>query len=376
MLPKKRKETGEGDGARGGFEVRVIGGSRAAAPAASDGRGLEIGLRIGTGEGKERMAAEPSGVPVHRLGSDDEVEPLQAKPMSEVGPAEPRVSRRGRKSKMGLTHLTLWMAAATCALVVAAVAGLLIAGKGKSADARDSEPGYVFEEVRALEGEEEFFLVNSGDLIEEAETLLEAYAAATSVEQVLPMVRDAERVKERMERLWQPWGPGPMLAAGEQIAGSVMEGSERPAICLKGRRGDFTPFEMVFVRLGERLKIDWEASYGIGEVQVAELQQGVAADGRLVRGVIRPAEFYTLAYPDQDFRSFRMVDASGDHFIWVFARLGSEVAANLEREFNEGTVLLEKSGQIRATVRLSGSGSDSGKSHEITEMLHKGWVTP
>jgi hypothetical protein len=227
-----------------------------------------------------------------------------------------------------------------------------------------------------LEQEEEFFLVHSGELIEEAEALLESYAAATSVEQVLPMVRDPERVKERMARLWQPWGPGPMLAAGEEIEGSVMDDSARQAIRLKARRGDFTPFEMLFVRVGERLKLDWEASYGMGEVQVAELQQGVVADGRVVRGVIRPADFYTLAYPDTDFRSFRIVDASGDHFIWVFARLGSEVAKTLEREFNEGTVLLEKSGQIRATVRLSGSEGDSGKCHEITEMLHKGWVTP
>lgn len=376
MLPKKRKETGEGEGARAGFEVRVIGGGRAAAPAPSEGRGLEIGLRIGSGEGRERTAVEPSGVPVHRLGAEDEEEPLQAKPMSEVGPAVPRDSRRGRKSKMGLTHLTLWMAVATGALVVAAVAGLLVAGKGKSADSRDSEPGYVFQEVQQLDWEEEFFLVHSGELIDEAEALLETYAAATSVEQVLPLVRDAERVKERMSRLWQPWGTGPVLAAGEEIEGFVMEESARQAICLKGRRGDFTPFEMVFVRVDERLKLDWEASHGIGEVQVAELQQGVAADGGGVRGWIQPAEFYTLAYSDQDFRSYRMVDASGEHFIWVFARLGSEVANTLDREFNEGAVLLEKSGQIRATVLLSGSGGDSAKCHEITEMLHKGWVTP
>jgi len=372
MLPRKRIETGDGDGARGGFEVRVIGDRRTSAPAQSDGRGLEIGLRIGS----ERMAAEPSGIPVHRLGARDEVEPLQAKPMSEVGPAEPRVSRRGRKARMGLKHWTLWMSVATCVLVVAAVAGLLIVGKGQSSNARDREPGYVFEKVQQLDREEEFFLINAGELIEESETLLEGYAAATSVEQVLPMVRDAARVKERMARLWQPWGPGPMLAAGEGIEGTVSDEAARPVICLKGRRGDFTPFEMVFVRDGERMKLDWEASHGIGEVQVAELQQGASAGGKVVRGLILPSQFYSLDYPDTDFRSFRMGDAGGEHFIWVFARLGSEVAKTLEHEFNEGAVLLEKSGEIRATVRLTGSGGGNGKCHEITEMLHKGWVTP
>ena len=374
MFPKKRKESGDGEGGRGGFEVRVIGGGRPL-PAESVGRGLEIGLRIGSGDGKGRMAAEESGDRVHRLGAADEEEPLQARPMSEVGPAEPRVSRRSRKARKGLTHWTLWMAAATCLVAVAAVVGLMVAGKGKASNT-ESEPGYVFEQDQQLDREQEYFLVHSGELIGEAEALLVRYAAADSVEQALPMVRDAERVKERMERLWQPWGPGPMLAPGEKIEGFVTEDSQRPGICLKGRRGDFTRFEMVFVRDGGRLTLDWEASHGIGEIQVAELQEGAAAEGRMVRGDIQPAEFYTLAFPETDFRSFRMVDASGEHFIWVFARLGSGVADSLEREFNEGSVLLEKSGQIRATVRLSGSEGGRGKCHEITEMLHKGWVTP
>lgn len=374
MLPKKKKESGDGDGGRGGFEVRVIGGGRAT-PAEPGGRGLEIGLRIGSVGVKERVTPETSADPVHRLGAEDEEEPLQARPMSEVGPAVPRVSRRGRKARKGLTHWTLWMAATTGVVVVAAVVGLMVAGKGKASNS-DSGPDYVFVKEQQLDREQEFFLVHSGELIEEAEQLLERYAAATSVEQALPMVRDAERVKERMSRLWQPWGPGAMLATGEKIEGFVTEDSERPGIRLKGRKGDFSPFEMQFVREGEQLKLDWEASHGIGEIQVAELQQGAPAEGQVVRGTLQPADFYTLAFPEADFRSFRMVDAGGDHFIWVFAPIGSEVAKTLEREFNEGSVLLEKSGEIRATVRLSGSGGGSGKCHLITEMLHKGWVTP
>lgn len=374
MLPRKRKSSDGGGGGRGGFEVRVIGGGRAL-PADSGGRSLQIGLRIGSSEAKGRAPAEAGKDPVHRLGSEDEELPLQAKPMSEVGPAEPRVSSRDRKAKRGLAHWTLWMAAATGMLVVAAVVGLLHAGKGKPTNS-ESEPGYVFEREQQLDREQEYFLVHSGDLIEEAENLLELYVKAESVDQALPMVRNAERVKERMTRLWQPWGAGPMLAAGEEMEGFVTEETEPPGICLKGRKGDFSRFEMIFVREGERLKLDWEASYGIGEVQIAELQEGAPAEGRVVRGDIQPAEFYTQDFPESDFRSFQLADAAGDHFIWAFARLGSAVATSLASEFNQGSVLLEKSGQIRASVRLSGSGGRSGKCYEITEMLHKGWVTP
>jgi hypothetical protein len=373
MLPRKRKSSAGSGGGRGGFEVRVIGGR--ALPAESGGRSLEIGLRIGSGDAKGRSTAEAGKDPVHRLGAEDEELPLQAKPMSEVGPAEPGVSSRDRKAKRGLAHWTLWMSAATGLIVVAAVVGLLLAGKGKPTNS-ESKPGYVFEREQQLDREQEYFLVHSGDLIEEAEKLLEVYVTAASVEQALPLVRNAEQVKERMTRLWQPWGAGPMLAAGEKIEGYVTEESGLPGISLKGRKGDFSRFEMIFVREGERLKLDWEASYGIGEVQIAELQAGAPAEGRVVRGNIGPAEFYTLEFPESDFQSFQLEDASGDHFIWVFARLGSTVAKTLEREFNEGSVLLEKSGRIRASVRLTGSGGGSGKCYEITEMLHKGWVTP
>lgn len=333
-----------------------------------------MGLRIGSGETRQRAAASP-GHPVHRLGAADEEAPLQAKPMSEVGPAEPRISSRDQRARRGLARWTGWMAVGTCVAVVAAVTGLMLAGKGKVSNAA-SNPGYVFEEKQQLDREQEYLLVHSKELIKQAEMLLERYAVAASVEEILPLVRDAEKVKERMVRLWKPWGTDPILAAGEEMTGFVLEESERAGISLKGRKGDFSSFDMVFIREGEGLKLDWEASHGIGELQVAELAEGVAAEGRVVRGIIQPTEFYTLAFPDSRFRSFRLADASGDHFIWVFAPLGSTVASVLKSEFNEGSVLLEKSAQIAATVRLSGTGGSSGKCYEITEMLHKGWVTP
>ncbi|PAW75680.1 MAG: hypothetical protein B9S38_00865 [Verrucomicrobiia bacterium Tous-C4TDCM] len=356
-----------------GFEVHVIGGGRAV-PADSGGRSLEMGLRIGSGETKQRSAASP-GQPVHRLGAADEEPPLQVKPMSEAGPAEPRISSREQRARRGLARWTGWMAVATCLAVVAAVAGLMRAGKGKVSNAA-SNPGYVFEKQQHLDREQEYFLVHSGELIKQAEKLLERYAAATSLEQVLPLVRDAEQVKERMARLWKPWGTDPMLAAGGEITCFVLEESARAGISLKGYKGDFSPFDMVFIREGEGLTLDWEASQGIGEVQIAELLEGAAAEDRVVRGIIQPAEFYSQAFPESRFRSFRLVDAGGDLFVWVFAPLDSAVASVLKTEFNEGSLLLEKSVQIPASVRLSGTGGSSGKCYEITEMLHKGWVRP
>jgi hypothetical protein len=130
------------------------------------------------------------------------------------------------------------------------------------------------------------------------------------------------------------------------------------------------------VREGERLKLDWEASHGIGDARIADLQEGASFTGGLLRVVIRPETFYTADFPESGFQSYQLLDTTGDHSVWGFAPRGSAVARALDEEFNEGSVLLEKSGEIRATVRLAEAPASSRKCFEIAEMLHKGWVTP
>jgi hypothetical protein len=370
MLPPKRQESA---GAPSGFQVHVIGGGRPAA-AGGAGEGLEIGLRIGTGEaaeGAERIAADDG---VHRLEAADEAEPVKARPMSEVGPADPAVTLERRKKQLGLGQWTGWMAAASCLLAVAAVGGVLVARNSPEEERAAEEAAFVFEAKDRLDAGSGYFVENSGELIAEAEQVLARYAAATSVEQALRRVRDPERVKERMRKLWRPWG-GALRATGEEARGFV-ETAARPVVCLAGRRGDFSPFLMQFVREDGRLLIDWEASHGIGEVQVAELAADRVADQQLVRAVIRPDNFFTRDFPEEKFRSYQLLDEHGEHRVWAYAALDSEVAALLATEFNEGSVLLAQGGDTRVTVRLSGPVGVGAKCFVITEMLHKGWVSP
>jgi hypothetical protein len=267
------------------------------------------------------------------------------------------------------------MAAVSCVLIVAAVAGLMVSRKPKPADS-DGKAALVVEKRQELDPEQKYFLEHSGELIAEAESMLARYAAASSLDQVLPLVRDVERVKPKMTGQWQPWGDGPAFACGQELSGFVLEGAGRPAICLTGAKSDFSRFEMVFVREGERLKLDWEASHGIGDARIADLQEGASFTGGLLRVVIRPETFYTADFPESGFQSYQLLDTTGDHSVWGFAPRGSAVARALDEEFNEGSVLLEKSGEIRATVRLAEAPASSRKCFEIAEMLHKGWVTP
>jgi len=125
MLPHKRNDAHEeGDRLRTGFEVHVIGAKRSA-PEPSDGKGLEIGLQIGTGQA-HGMPGDAAGTQVPRLEAEDAKEPPRARTISEVvnevGPAGPYVPR-GQRKKRSVAAWTVWMGAGTCTLAIAAVAG-------------------------------------------------------------------------------------------------------------------------------------------------------------------------------------------------------------------------------------------------------------
>ena len=372
MLSHKRNEAHEkGDGLRAEFEVRVIGGARQA-PALDDGKGVEIGLRIG-GSQAQTETGKVASSPVHRLSAEDAAEPLRARPLSEavneVGPAAPYVPRQRRKKGKSLTAWTVWMGAGTCTLAVAAVAGVMSAKKQQQESlAMVFAPRTTFGEERA------YFLENTAALIREAETLLDQYAAAKSADEVLPLVRDAERVKDRLQALWSPMGAPSQTLPLEPV---ISDNEVRPALFLKGTKGDFTPFNIVFVRESGHLKIDWEASFAIGDAPLAELQKSkTVGKGAKVRVVVQPSSYYTPEFPESDYRSYFLLEANGEDGVRAFVRRSSRSAQLLEEEFNEGSILLDKSNEIPATLRISGPLPGGGNLFEITEMLHKGWVSP
>jgi hypothetical protein len=372
MLPHRRNEAHEeGDGLRAGFEVRVIGAARPA-PEPTEGKGLEIGLQIGSGQ-SNALPEDPSAMPVQRLEAEDSPEPVRARPISEVinevGPAAPYVPRR--RNERSLALWTVWMAAGTCTLAVAAVAGVMAA---RAKQAQGPEPAIAFAPLESFGDDKVYFLEHSGELAREAEKLLGQYAAASSPEAVLPLVRDASRVKERLEALWKPLGA---LSPGKPLEALISDNDLRPALILKGDTADFTRFEMVFVRENGHLKIDWEASYGIGDAQLSELRKSKnVVKGAKVRVVVQPGGFYTPAFPETEFSSYQLLDAAGEEFVWGFVRKSSSTANRLEAEFNQSSVLLEKTATNPATLRISGPLHEGLNLFEITEMLHKGWVSP
>lgn len=346
----------------------MIGGGKPA-PVSDQGAGVEIGLRIGPGRAEAQVIDAPDDHPVHRLES---VEPLRVKPMDTAGPADPDVPRESH-ARHGMARWMVWMSVGTCAIAIAAVGALMAARKDIPQKVREDLP---VKPVDAAGQENDYFVRHSTELAAKAEKILERYAAADSVADVLPLVRDAGRVESRMAGHWKPWGSAPAFAKGTPPENFVIENAGRSALGMTGLKADFSRFEVYFVLQKGELKLDWEASHGIGDVQIDELRTGKVVKDKMVRAVIRPGNFHTPEFPETGFRSYQLLDKDGQNFVWAFARIDAPVAALLEEEFNENSILLEKSGSLNATVRVSGPMENGVSLFLLTEMLHKGWVTP
>lgn len=378
MLPERKRDTTESGARNGGFEVRVIGGSAPAAVelAQDTAPGVEVGVVIGGGAPRARHQANPDEGPVLRLEADDQGEPLKARDMSEVGPAVPRTgSRSGKKKRDRLQQLTLWMAIGVFGIAIVAV-GVLMAGKKADQPKEAIVEGAAPLPVDAAAVERDRFVAEAGKLIDEAEETLRRFAGAKTADEALSLVRDPERVKPGFFRKWKAWGVDPAFARSQVFASIIDTAGLRPSIVVTGTKGDFSPFRAVFVRDEGKILLDWEATTGAGDLDITDLKAGKEAKDAIVRAVISAASYYTPNFPETKYGSYRLTDESGEHLVWAYAEIESPVAKALNLELNEGSFLMDKNSSIVFTLRVDGPGQPGSNQYRITEMLHKGWVSP
>ncbi|WP_035611576.1 hypothetical protein [Haloferula sp. BvORR071] len=375
MLPQKRIEAQDGEDGHGGLKVRVIGGGAASPAGEREVRNLEIGLRIGGGTARKLVRDEPEDEgPVHRLEAGDMMDPVQARDMSEVGPAEPRVSRSQAKRR-NITRWTVGMGIGTCALVAVAVVAQL---KGRNAQSASPQvaPVEIQAKLDPRAEERAYWLNNFESLFPQAVELLKRYAAAKSADEVLPLIRHADRVHDQVLANWRPWGSDEFLAYGTKVSNFIEDNPAWESLTLVGKKGNFEPFEVKIVREGSELKVDWEATCGEGDFTVAQLHAGSKAKDSLVRVKVSPAKLFTPDYPEADYYSYQLTDLTGEDFVWAFVPKSSPEAEFLRKDLDENSRILSAAKSVPLILKVTGPHAPGVNVFLITEVLHKGWVTP
>ena len=360
-----------------------------AAPASTSTRSRsrpEMGIQIDVARPAGRSPADDSPPPANAPGHDVvKLEAISAETSFQarntIAPppksaAEAPKDLRGESTEWGKVSKTptRWLAAAAGAVVVLVVLAIVIQEvwlkdpKAAVIPVVDVPEDTPFEEVAGFE------LDSSSET--DARKLLADYAKATTVAEILPHIRNGQALADRLKLDWQPWRLAPdwqppVLAIWEVSA----EGGRSHGL-LRGNRPDLSQFRAYFVREDDALKLDWEATAGLGDASFETLQKGMGTGGKL-RAYVKLDTYYSQVLPEDAYHSFRLLAPDREQVVWGYSKLGTPADAALLKIFNPSVIDGEAKSELPITLRLEPGPENCQKNQWlIGEMLHIDWVSP
>lgn len=355
-----RNDWSEGEtGEREEVGLRVIEEERAA-----DSEEGKVVLEASDGPAAQGRAPRRSGTPLAVRRTED------------VGPGVD--SSAAGPDRRAIPWISILMVIVLVVLVIGGVVAVTLSRpappKVEAAPAAPEEEAVVVEKD-ALTLEFEAFTDDGVRRAEEGRELLRKYAAATRFEEVMPLLRESDRDPEVLAKLWEPLGGIGRDMEDIKITFSFRAG--RPCMEFVGMTDEDGYFLMLFVLEDGELKIDWRASEGVGDVAFAELAELETGREVLMRVIVSPSDFHTSAFPDSEFRSFLLTDASGLNLIWGYVPLGGELEERMGRLFNEHSALYAADfTPALATLRIQRTEEAGDRQYRITEMVGESWLQP
>ncbi len=211
---------------------------------------------------------------------------------------------------------------------------------------------------------------------DEAERLFHAFASASSPNAVLPLVRDPAVVEPLIRAERRP----PLTSGTRRLQRtsnwSAFETNGLTYGLLKGDLPDLSDFSAYFVLSDGRLRLDWKASTAYGTASFAELERKKGNPGE-IRGWISASDFYTLAFPENEFQSYQLASPDRLNSVWCYSRRGEAASERLNQLLKGGDILKSKAESVKITLQLE-SGPDDALANQwlIGEVLHKDWISP
>jgi hypothetical protein len=210
----------------------------------------------------------------------------------------------------------------------------------------------------------------------EATQIFMNFVSAKAADEILPWVRNREKVKELIRsKPWVPLAPTDWNPPGDFNWQAYQENCQ-PIGILESPLPYFTCPAFFFVMTDGKLQLDWKASTGYGTAGFTDLAKGVG-DGSEIRAIISKSDFYTNAFPEAAYKSYQLFSPDEEVSIWVYSRRGEPADSELGRLLDKGAIIDEAPDRIKLTLRLSRS-VDGGLPNQwlVEEILHNDWIHP
>ncbi len=321
-----------------------------------------------------------------RLEIDDAERPVRIAPTPSK-PFTPREPRKRSEAAPGESHhwgiaqsnrhtaRWMWAAGTTVLLLVAGA----VAAWPRHDRLRQAPVSALYETLEVIDNEltddatEVRMLL---DALPDALAITTAFLTAETTAGILPLVRNQDGVAAAIANTWQPQTIPPGWAATNSEQWAVEHKNGRAVGKLVVRLPDHRPFHAFFIRQPDgALLLDWEATTGYGTATFGELAAGTG-DGTMVRGLLTSADFHTTAFPEADWRAFRLRSPDRQETIWVYAERGGSADLAIANALPLGEILDSRHDQaVTVTLVPPPPGARPGQ-WILREMLHIGWVSP
>lgn len=271
-------------------------------------------------------------------------------------------SRQGERKQM---RLFLIGGAALLVLIVAGLKVLMDTGPGETSDPLVVSPGLPVEELAKAEGAA---MPPRGDaeVLKEAEPLARKFLDATTVDDLLPLVRHPEKTEARMREFY-PDGQieAPGMSAFNASGIVTLLGKFRSIMVTTQ---DFENRALVFSDSPGDMRIDWEAWVGWSEMPWDEFSATKPEEGMVFRVHVSEVDYYNFDFTDDSkWQSYRLESPDREDALYGYVLK--------ESPLNQG---LRPGADIKSTPMMLSlkfpAGAATGDQVEIERIVSEGWV--
>jgi len=200
----------------------------------------------------------------------------------------------------------------------------------------------------------------------EAEPLTRKFMQATTVAEMLPLVRNPTVAEGRM-RAFYPDGHIPALGISKfgSDGGFSVNGKHRALSILTG---DQKKKSIAFVETAQGMKVDWESWVGWSDMPWETFITTRPTVGHLFRVILEPVDYYNFEFADDlNWKSYSLVSPDREHVIFGYLPKFSALNQQLD--------LSADSNKINVILSLKFPTAGNSKNQvEIERVIAKGWV--
>ena len=207
---------------------------------------------------------------------------------------------------------------------------------------------------------------SEASLLAEAEPLARRFLAATSVDDLLPLVRNLALAEPRI-RAFYPTGKvkAPGLAGFNTGESLVIQGK---FVSLGVRTREHEERSIALMDTPQGLKVDWESWAGWSEISWEKFLSTKPVSEHVFRVTLSAVDYYNFGFADESkWRSFRLVSADGENSIYGYVEKGSVLEQRIRPDAEAKGIPLMLSLKFPAAATVSNQ-------VEIKGLVSDGWV--